>query len=73
MGQGTNPYAGQAVSGATGDVALNRFYIYRNRARREEDQLAQIRAEIAGLHRRVAELQKAGKELREKANPSPIR
>ncbi len=73
MGQGTNPYAGQAVTGATGDVALNRFYIYRNRARREEDQLAQIRAEITGLQRRVAELQKAGKELREKANPEPVR
>jgi len=73
MGQGTNPYAGQPVDGASGDVALNRFYIYRNRARREEDQLAQIRAEIVGLQRRVAELQKAGKELREKANPSPVR
>ncbi|OGK09020.1 MAG: hypothetical protein A2W80_06725 [Candidatus Riflebacteria bacterium GWC2_50_8] len=73
MGQGTNPYAGQAVEGATGDAALNRFYIYRNRARREEDQLAQIRAEIAGLQRRVAELQKANQELREQANPSPVR
>jgi len=73
MGQGTNPYAGQSVTGPSGDVALNRFYIYRNRARREEDQLAQIRAEITGLQRRVAELQKAGKELREKADPSPVR
>ncbi|PKL47890.1 MAG: hypothetical protein CVV42_11375 [Candidatus Riflebacteria bacterium HGW-Riflebacteria-2] len=73
MGQGTNPYAGQSGEGYSGDVALNRFYIYRNRARREEDQLAQIRAEITGLQRRVAELQKAGKELREQANPSPVR
>jgi len=73
MGQGTNPYAGQPVDGASGDVALNRFYIYRNRARREEDQLAQIRAEIVGLQRRVAERQKAGKELREKAGASPVR
>ncbi|HAE39029.1 MAG TPA: hypothetical protein DCG57_10380 [Candidatus Riflebacteria bacterium] len=73
MGQGTNPYAGQAVEGATGDVALNRFYVYRNRARREGDQLDQIRAEIVGLQRRAAELTKAGRELREKANPSPVR
>lgn len=73
MGQGTNPYAGQAVTGARGDVALSRFYTYRNRARREEDQLAQIRAEIAGLQRRLAELQKANKALREKASPSAVR
>jgi len=73
MGQGTNPYVGQPVDGPSGDVALNRFYIYRNRARREEDQLAQIRAEIVGLQRRLAERQKAGKELREKASASPVR
>lgn len=73
MGQGTNPYAGQSVNGPSGDVALNRFYIYRNRARREEDQLAQIRAEIVGLQRRIAERQKAARELREKASASPVR
>ncbi|KAF1081801.1 MAG: hypothetical protein GQF41_1441 [Candidatus Rifleibacterium amylolyticum] len=73
MGQGTNPYAGQPVDGPSGDVALNRFYIYRNRARREEDQLAQIRAEIVGLQRRIAERQKAARELREKASSSPVR
>lgn len=73
MGQGTNPYVGQAVTGASGDVALNRSYVYRNRAKREEDQLAQIRAEIVGLQRRIAELGKVNKTLREKASPSAVR
>jgi archaellum component FlaC len=73
MAPGANPYAGQGTSVIPSNVSLNRFYIYRNRARREEDQLAQIRAEISGLQRRVAELQKSSKELREKANPSAVR
>ncbi|MBU1106212.1 MAG: hypothetical protein KKB51_06040 [Candidatus Riflebacteria bacterium] len=73
QGQVANPYASQPVYGVSGDVAMNRFYVYRGRARRQEDQLAQIRAEITGLQRRVAQLQKTNKDLREKASASAVR
>lgn len=67
-----NPYAGQSGDGISRDTSLNRFYIYRNRAKRQQDQLDQIRAEISGLNRRLAELEKAGRELREKISADPI-
>lgn len=71
--QVANPYAGQANSGINRDAALNRFYTYRNRSRRQQDQLDQVRAEISGIQRRVTQIQKQNLELREKADPSAIR
>lgn len=67
-----NPYAGQA-SNSNRTSARNRFYIYRNRANRQKDQLAQIRAEISGVYRKIAEISKANRELREKASGDPVR
>lgn len=72
-GQVANPYAGQANSGINRNSALNRFYTYRNRSRRQQDQLDQVRAEISGIQRRVAQIQKQNIELREKADPSAVK
>lgn len=71
--QVANPYAGQPNTGVARKVALNRFYTYRNRAKRQQDQLDQVRAEISGLNRRIAEIEKANLKLREKIDPNPIK
>lgn len=68
-----NPYAGQPNSGIGADAALNRFYVYRGRARRQQDQLDQIRAEISGLQRRIAKTENSIKNLRQKASDEAIR
>lgn len=73
QGQVANPYAGQPNTGVSSDAALNRFYVYRGRARRQQDQLDQIRAEISGLHRRIAQLEKATGNLRKKARDEAVR
>jgi len=73
QGQVANPYAGQPDSGISSDAALNRFYVYRGRARRQQDQLDQIRAEISGLYRRIAQLEKATGNLRKKASDEAVR
>ncbi len=73
QGQVANPYAGQPNTGVSSDAALNRFYVYRGRARRQQNQLDQIRAEISGLYRRIAQLEKATGDLRKKASDEAVR
>ncbi|GAB4285424.1 MAG: hypothetical protein Kow0029_32240 [Candidatus Rifleibacteriota bacterium] len=65
LDQVANPYAGQPAYGATGERALTRYYIYRNSARQRQEKLAQIRAEISGIYRQIAQLQKAAKKIRQ--------
>ncbi len=73
LSQVSNPYSSQDSGNTINrDTSLNRFYIYRNRAKRQQDQLDQIRAEISGLNRRLAEMEKKGRELREKISSDPI-
>lgn len=73
QGQVANPYAGQPDTGISSDAALNRFYAYRGRTRRHQDKLNQIRAEISGLQRRIAQTQKATKDLRNKASTEAVK
>jgi len=68
-----NPYAGQPNTGPDSNTALNRFYMYRGRARRQQDQLDQIRAEISGLYRRIAQMEKSNRELREQASDEVVK
>ena len=68
-----NPYAGQPNSGIGADAALNRFYVYRGRARRQQDRLDQIRAEISGLQRRIAQTETSMKNLRRQASDEAIK
>lgn len=68
-----NPYSGQSNTGIDSDTALNRFYMYRGRARRQQDQLDQIRAEISGLYRRIAQMEKSSRELREQVSNEAIK
>lgn len=73
QGQIANPYSGQPNTGISSDAALNRFYVYRGRANRQQDQLSQIRAEISGLQRRIAQTEKATRTLREKASNEAVK
>lgn len=73
QGQIANPYAGQPNTGISSDAALNRFYVYRGRANRQQDKLSQIRAEISGLQRRIAQTEKSSKNLREKASNEAVK
>ena len=73
QGQVANPYAGQPDTGVSSDAALNRFYVYRGRARRQQDQLDQIRAEISGLQRRIAQTEKSMRDLRQKASNEAVK
>ncbi len=73
QGQIANPYAGQPNTGISSDAALNRFYVYRGRANRQQDQLSQIRAEISGLQRRITQTEKSSKDLREKASNEAVK
>lgn len=73
QGQVANPYAGQPSGGVTGEAALNRFYTYRNRAQRQQDQLDQIRAEISGIQRRIAQTGKAIKTLRQQSSAEAVK
>lgn len=68
-----NPYASQSSSGASGKTALNRYYIHRGAARRSQDQLSQIRAEISGVYRQIAQIEKANKEARKKLSNEAVK
>ncbi|MDD2999296.1 MAG: hypothetical protein PHV05_09575 [Candidatus Riflebacteria bacterium] len=72
-GQIANPYSGQPHQGISRDAALNRFYTYRGRARRQQDQLDQIRAEISGIQRRIAQTEKTMKTLQKKGSNEAAR
>jgi len=71
--QVANPYAGQTSSGASGKTALYRYYAHRGSARRSQDQLNQIRAEISGIYRQIAQLEKANKKVREKLSDEAVK
>lgn len=73
LSQVPNPYSSQSSSGASGDTARYRFYVHRSAARRHQDQLAQIRAEISGLYRQIAQLEKSSRETREKLSDSAVK
>lgn len=68
-----NPYRGQPNYGASGKTALYRYYTHRGVARRHQEKLAQIRAEISGIYGNIAKLEKSNKELRKKASEDAIK
>lgn len=70
-GQIPNPYGQQSATRK--ETALSRYYIYRNRSRRQQDQLDQIKAEISGVARQIKEYEQQNDELRERASESPIK
>ena len=71
--QVANPYSSQSSRGASGNTALYRYYIHRGAARRSQDQLNQIRAEISGIYRQIAQLEKANKKAREKLSDNAVK
>jgi chromosome segregation ATPase len=68
-----NPYSQQTGSGVSGKTALYRYYAHRGSARRHQEKLAQIRAEISGVYRRIAQIKKASKEIREELNNNAVK
>ncbi len=60
--QVADPYQSTANSEAR-KTSLYRFYTYRNKTNRSKTQLEQIRNEIAGLNKRIAQLKKQNKDL----------
>jgi hypothetical protein len=71
--QVANPYASQTSSGASGKTALYRYYVHRGAAKRSQDQLSQIRAEISGVYRQIAQLEKANKEARKELSNEAVK
>lgn len=71
--QVANPYSSQTSSGASGKTALYRYYVHRGAARRSQDQLSQIRAEISGVFRQIAQLEKANKEARKELSNEAVK
>jgi hypothetical protein len=67
--QVANPYSTGSSNQRTSKY---RFYTYRNSARRQQERLTQIRAEISGVHRRIAQTEKAIKELQQKISDEAV-
>lgn len=73
LGMTANPYAAQPNSGISSNAALSRFYTYKGRVERQQTQLAQIRAEISGVQRRIAQTTKTIKDLQKKASNEAVK
>ncbi len=66
-----NPYGNQQNSSKR--RYLYRYYANRGTARRHQERLTQIRAEISGVQRRIAQIEKESKELRRELSDEAVR
>jgi hypothetical protein len=66
-----NPYGNQQSSSKS--RYRYRYYAHRGSARRHQEKLSQIRAEISGVQRRIAQIKKESKELRQELSDEAVR